>query len=56
MDLEEAKAALCAITKEDLKLCNDISGYCDNYSIEYGEEIRELEDLLLYFKGFVEKI
>ena len=54
--LNESKADLCKISKDNLKVCNDVSKYCTNYQIEYDEEVQELEDLLIYFKQYLDKI
>jgi hypothetical protein len=55
MILQQSESDLCTITRDNLKLCNEISDYCHNYQIEYSEEKKELEDLMLYFKKYIDK-
>ena len=53
--LYESEKDLCSVVLENLKACNELSNYCDSYQIEFSEEILELEDLMLYFKKYLEK-
>ena len=55
MNLNKSQAKLCAFSKDNLQVCNDVNDYCNNYQIEYTQEIKELEDLLIYFKKYIDQ-
>ena len=54
LNLYESQNVLCQISKENLATCNELSEYCNDYQIEFSEEIKELEDLMLYFKKYID--
>jgi hypothetical protein len=53
--LHESQNNFCLISKTNLKLCNDISAYCNSYQIEFNDELKELEDLMKHFKKYLEQ-
>jgi len=55
LKIQESKLTLCDVKKNDIKLCNEISGYCEKYQEEYKDEEKELDDLILFFKTYIEK-
>ncbi len=52
----ESKKILCQKIGDSMKVCNQLNDYCNNYQIEYSQEISELEDLMLYFKQYIDKL
>lgn len=55
MQLIDSQKKLCSVSRQNLMTCNEISDYCQNYQIEYSQEIKELEDLLLYFRKYINR-
>jgi hypothetical protein len=53
--VEDSKDTLCTIQGSNLVICNDISDYCNKYQVEYSEEIKELDDLILFFQTYIHK-
>lgn len=53
--IEESKLTLCSIRSSDLILCNEMNSYCGKYQQEYKSEEKELEDLIMFFKTYIEK-
>lgn len=55
LKIEESKLRLCDVRSKDLILCNNMNKYCEKYNDEYKAEERELDDLIMFFKTFIEK-
>ena len=32
-----------------------MNSYCEKYEVEYNAELRELDDLIMFFKTYIEK-
>jgi hypothetical protein len=54
VEFGQSKVELCQIFKSSADTCDTISNYCDNYQSEYNDEIKELDELILYFNDFIE--
>jgi len=51
----DAKVDLCKIRNSNLNICNEINDYCDRYQLEYNQEFKELDDLMVFFQSYIQK-